>query len=536
MEDFKSYTLSRQTPRGQVIKRLLLAALFLALLAAGFIYLITTESGPKAPSKTPQPSAATPQQKAPEKVIVPLDLPGQTSGSRQADPHDSLSSEGGFISTAQAQESITQPPAWTSQPAAPASQPSDPERRTAAAEPLRSDLAPRSAAAAHQTADKRPNAILPEEAKTADIETHRVTHKIKSGESLSTIFKQYGLSANLLYRIVHSSETAKQLTNIRPGETLYMDLDDSDQLVGLRLEYSKIRSLQITAEEESFNAAELSREVEQRVSHTSGIIDSSLYESAKQAGMSETLIMELAEIFGWDIDFALEIRAGDHFSVIYQEDYLDGEKLDDGPILAAEFVNQGHTYRAIRYVDETGRADYFTPEGRSMRKAFLRAPVDFRRISSGFTQERWHPVLGKKRPHRGVDYAAKVGTPIKASGDGKVIFRGTKGGYGRTIILKHGQTYTTLYAHLSRYNKSVKNGDKVRQGQIIGYVGQSGLATGPHLHYEFRVNGVHRNPVTVKLPDAQPINKKYLADFQMKAQPLISSLDIITRALVANAQ
>jgi murein DD-endopeptidase MepM/ murein hydrolase activator NlpD len=498
MEDFKSYTLNRQTPRRQVIKRLLLAGIFLALLAVGFLFLIAHESDQQAPSSAPKPTATTPQQQAPDKVIVPLDLPGQTSRDRQLKPHNILSQPTGLISEVVAQASPNQP--------------NQPNQATA----------------------EKPSG--PDAEKTAAVETHRLTHKIKSGESLSTIFKQYGLSANLLYRIVHSSETAKQLTDIRPGETIYMDLDNADQLVGLRLEYSKIRSLQITAEDESFNAAEQSREVEHRVSHTSGIIDSSLYESAKEAGLSEALIMELAEIFGWDIDFALEIRSGDHFSVVYQEDYLDGEKLRDGPILAAEFVNQGHSYRALRYEDATGRADYYTPEGRSMRKAFLRAPVDFRRISSGFARERWHPVLGKKRPHRGVDYAAKVGTPIKASGDGKIIFRGTKGGYGRTVIIQHGQTYTTLYAHLSRYNKSAKRGDKVKQGQIIGYVGQSGLATGPHLHYEFRVNGVHRNPVTVKLPDAAPINKKYLADFQLKSQPLISRLDIINRTLVANAQ
>lgn len=513
MEDFKSYTLNRQTPRGQVIKRLLLAGLFLALLAAGFLYLIAPENEQPADSNTPQPTTTPPQKLAPKKVIVPLDLPGQTSGSHQPEQHNILSSPSGFINTAEAHE--------TSGPDTPPEAPS-------------AEAPSRTKAGNTETAATAPDGLLAE--KTAAVETHRLTHKIKSGESLSTIFKQYGLSANLLYRIVHSSDAAKQLTDIRPGETLYMDLDDADQLLGLRLEYSKIRSLQITAEDESFSAAELSREVEHRVAHTSGTIDSSLYETAKEAGLSETLIMELANIFGWDIDFALEIRAGDHFTVIYQEDYLDGEKLRDGPILAAEFVNQGHSYRALRYEDETGRADYFTPEGRSMRKAFLRAPVDFRRISSGFTQERWHPVLGKKRPHRGVDYAAKIGTPVKASGDGKIIYRGTKGGYGRTVIIQHGQTYTTLYAHLSRYNKNAKRGDKVKQGQVIGYVGQSGLATGPHLHYEFRVNGVHRNPVTVKLPDAQPINKKYLADFQLKSQPLISRLDIISRTQVANAQ
>jgi murein DD-endopeptidase MepM/ murein hydrolase activator NlpD len=498
MDDFKSYSLNRQTPRGQVIKRLLLAALFLIILAGGFFYLISLENEAGNTAIPPKPAQTkSDEQTPPDRVVVPLTLPGQPKEGRRTAPQpDTIN----LISEAKA---VEQPTAMT-QPNE--DRPSEPEQASAA------DTAPPLTT------------------------THQVKHKIKSGESLSTIFKQHDLSANLLHRIVHSSEKAKQLTDIRPGETLFLDLSPDDNLQSLRLEHSKIHSLLITAHEDSFNAVELNRDLEPRTAFTSGTIQSSLYVAAKEAGLSENLIMELANIFGWDIDFALEIRAGDRFTVIYQEDFLDGEKLRDGPILAAEFVNRGHTYRALRYEDETGRADYFTPEGRSMRKAFLRAPVDFRRISSRFTQERWHPVLGKKRPHRGVDYAAKIGTPVKASGDGKIIHRGTKGGYGRTIIIQHGQRYTTLYAHLSRYNKKAKSGDRVKQGQIIGYVGKSGLATGPHLHYEFRVNGVHRNPLTVKLPAAEPIAKRYLEDFKLKTQPLLSRLETISRTLVANAK
>jgi murein DD-endopeptidase MepM/ murein hydrolase activator NlpD len=246
--------------------------------------------------------------------------------------------------------------------------------------------------------------------------------------------------------------------------------------------------------------------------------------------------MELANIFGWDVDFALEIRSGDRFSLIYEEEYLDGQKYGNGPILAAEFINQGKTFRALRYEDEQGRSSYFSPDGKSMRKAFLRAPVDFRRISSRFTRSRWHPVLGKKRPHRGVDYAAAIGTPIKAAGDGRVIFRGKKGGYGNTVIIKHGSQYTTLYGHLSKFRRKVKNGSRVRQGQTIGYVGKTGLATGPHLHYEFRVNGTHRNPLTVKLPAAAPLKAKYRADFSKKSAPLLARLDLISDTMVANAE
>ncbi len=493
MDDFKSYSLSRQTPRKQVIKRLLLAVVFLILLAVGFLYLISLEEQAEKPS-TPvqQPQESTTQPQTPKRVIVPLALPEQPKEGHNPPPQSDIIS---FIPSAQADEMAQEP-----------------------------------AVSPPEETDQDPAEITP------PVETHRLEHRIKSGDSLSSIFKQHGLSANLLHRIVHSSDTAKQLTDIRPGETLHLVLDDENQLISLTLEHDKIHSLEITAEQDSFSAVELNREVEPRTAFTHGTIESSLYVAAKESGLSENLIMELANIFGWDIDFALEIRAGDRFTVIFQEDYLDGEKLRDGPILAAEFVNQGRTYRAVRYVDDNDRADYFTPEGKSMRKAFLRAPVDFRRISSRFTQERWHPVLGKKRPHMGVDYAAKIGTPVKAAGDGKVIHRGDKGGYGKTVIIQHGQTYTTLYAHLSGYSKLSKNGQKVRQGDVIGYVGKTGLATGPHLHYEFRVNGVHRNPLTVKLPDAEPIAKKYLQDFQLKTQSLIARLDTINRTLVADAQ
>jgi murein DD-endopeptidase MepM/ murein hydrolase activator NlpD len=495
MEDFKSYKLQRQTPRSLLMKRLMYAAIFLLLLAGGFLYLISDDNASL--EETPTTTTPTPSQdlkeETPSKLILPLNLPGQSNEGRRVKQENIPLPSAGFLPTVHADESV--PPVV-----------------------------------------KEPEPVESPKEEAEKIASHTVSHEIKSGESLSSIFKSYELSANLLHRIVHSSKEAKQLTDIRPGETLHLQLTDDNQLLGLRLEHNKIRSLEITPFENSFSSAELTREVEVRTAHTGGVIESSLYLAAQEAGLSENLIMELANIFGWDIDFALEIRAGDHFTVIYQEDFLDGEKLRDGPILAAEFVNRGRSYRALRYVDETGHADYFTPEGRSMRKAFLRAPVDFRRISSRFAKERYHPVLGKKRPHRGVDYSAKTGTPIKAAGDGKIIHRGRKGGYGRTVIIQHGQRYTTLYAHLSRYNKKAKSGSRVKQGQIIGYVGKSGLATGPHLHYEFRVNGVHRNPLTIKLPAAKPIAKKYLEDFQLKSQPLLSRLDVINRTVVADAQ
>jgi murein DD-endopeptidase MepM/ murein hydrolase activator NlpD len=295
----------------------------------------------------------------------------------------------------------------------------------------------------------------------------------------------------------------------------------------------QIQGLRIIREGDIFKTSKFTQEIEKRTAFSTGIIRNSLYQSAAGAGMSDRLIIEFAEIFGWDIDFAHDIHPGDSFSVIFEEDYVAGEKLGDGDILAAEFTHRNKTYRAIRYTNPVGDTHYYTPEGRAMRQAFLRSPVDFRRISSHFRPQRWHPVLGIKRPHKGVDYAAPTGTPIKASGDGIVTFIGKKGGYGNTIILQHDQRYTTLYAHMSGFTKGLRKGGRVEQGDIIGYVGMTGLATGPHLHYEFRVDGVHMNPVTVELPGAPPLDKSYLADFRKKTTHLTAQLDIYSRTRLA---
>ncbi len=390
----------------------------------------------------------------------------------------------------------------------------------------------------NQTVEPTPETTSPKDAAAAETQEKGgkwLEEKVKNGDSLSLIFDRLELSPTLLYNITHSDEEAKALVNIQPGETLRVQLDDSGAFQKLVYRRSPISTLIVTRDEEGFHSRLMTKELEKRVGHLSGTIANSLYIDAQEAGLSDSLIMEMANIFGWDIDFALEIRKGDRFSVIYEEQYLDGERYRSGPILAAEFVNRGKVFRALRYVDEKEEGDYYSPDGKSMRKAFLRAPVDFRRISSRFAKSRYHPVLGKKRPHRGVDYAAAIGTPVQASGDGKVIHVGKKGGYGKTIIIQHANRYTTLYGHLNGYRKGVTRGKRVKQGQIIGYVGKTGLATGPHLHYEFRVNGVHRNPLTVKLPEATPIAKKYREDFRQKSAPLLAQLDLFSKALTQTA-
>lgn len=355
------------------------------------------------------------------------------------------------------------------------------------------------------------------------------TLKVGAGDSLARLFQRANIHAAQLQAIMNSGDAAKCLTQLHPGDTLRYQLDQNKDIIRLDYKLDETRELHILRASNGLVAKLLTHPVEIRHHLSNGEIQSSLYNAAQDAGLSDNLIMELASIFGWDIDFALDIRKGDRFTVLYENRYIDGEKIGDGDILAAEFINRGKSFRAVRYKD----GNYYSPEGNSMRKAFLRSPVDFRRISSKFTPERWHPVLGKKRPHRGVDYAAAIGTPIKSAGDGKIIFRGTKGGYGRTVIVQHGTRYTTLYAHMSGFKKGQQKGSRVRQGDTIGYVGKSGLATGPHLHYEFRVNGVHRDPLTVKLPQAEAIAKQYRDDFTRQAAPLLARLDIYQRSLLA---
>jgi len=356
---------------------------------------------------------------------------------------------------------------------------------------------------------------------------------VKPGDTLERLFRRNGLSLTDLAAMVSLRDVAEHLKLLRPGDTIRVEHRDGAVLAMLR-QIDRVRLLSIERAESGFDAKtiELPLEIEERVAH--GEIRSSLFEAGTEAGMSDSLTMTMAGIFQWDIDFILDPRVGDTFTVIYEEHYRDGEKLGDGAIIAAEFVNQGKVYRAARYTDDTGRTDYFTPDGRSVRKAFLRAPVDFTRISSNFDLNRRHPVLNTIRAHRGVDYAAPTGTPVKAAGDGKVIQRGSNGGYGNSVTLQHGGNITTLYAHLSRFGQ-FKVGSRVRQGDVIGYVGATGLATGPHLHYEYRVDGVHRNPRTVPLPPADPVPESSRADFDAKVAVLWERLEQVSGPRYADA-
>jgi len=363
-----------------------------------------------------------------------------------------------------------------------------------------------------------------------------IKEQVQPGDSLAKMFARLNLSSNLLHDILASGPAAKTLTGIRPGESIEITFDADGEFEEMFFQRSLDEGVRIWRNGDKLASQAIQKPVEKRSSEAGGSISDSLYFSAKRAGLSDAMILELAAIFGYDIDFALDIREGDRFSVIFEEDWLEGQKLRNGPILAAEFVNQGQVYRAVRFEDPQGHASYYTPEGNGMRKAFIRTPLDFLRITSKFSKERCHPILGVCRPHKGVDYAAPTGTPVKAAGNGKIVFRGNKSGYGNTVIIQHSDNrYTTLYGHLSRFASSLQEGSRVKQGEIIGYVGATGLATGPHLHYEFRVNGEHRDPLTVKLPKSEPIEKQYRRAFKQQSAQLLARLDTLSKTMYAAA-
>jgi len=349
---------------------------------------------------------------------------------------------------------------------------------------------------------------------------------VKKGDNLSLIFKRIGLSPQMVHKIITLDENTKKLKHLRPGEIIHYQLDEKKQLSNLKYIIDLQNILYVSQEtpsSDNYKSEIINKSIELRTAYVSGTITDSLYMSGKRAGLTDTLVINLANIFAWDIDFILDIRTNDSFSLLYEEQYLDGEKIGDGNIIAAEFINRGEVFRAIRYTDSKENTNYFSNDGLSMRKAFLRAPVNFRYISDSFNPRRFHPVQKRIKPHRGIDYAAPVGTPIMAAGDGKVIASGYNKYNGKYVFIQHGNNIVTKYLHLSK--RLVSKGKRVKQGQTIGKLGRTGMVTGPHLHYEFVVNGVHRNPRTVKLPKAEPISKKEKPNFLIASRALINQLE-----------
>jgi murein DD-endopeptidase MepM/ murein hydrolase activator NlpD len=342
-------------------------------------------------------------------------------------------------------------------------------------------------------------------------------------DTLDAIFRRMSLNKSDLAAIRALPGIRQSLDFLRPGDAIKLSHSDGD-IKELIRKVSETQTLDVVRQASGFAAKMIDNPVETRVRTANATIDSSLFQAAGAANISDGVALKLANVFAWDIDFVLDIREGDRFTAVYEQIYQDGKYLHDGDVLAAEFVNNGKVYRAVRFVSDSGNVGYYTPGGLAMRKAFLRAPVEFTRVSSAFNPHRQHPILNTIRGHMGTDYAAPTGTPVHAAGDGRVSFAGRRGGYGNAVVLTHGSSVSTLYGHLSRFARNVHIGTHVQQGDVIGYVGMTGLATGPHLHYEYLTNGVHRNPQTVQLPGAEPLRADALQRFREMSAPLIADL------------
>jgi murein DD-endopeptidase MepM/ murein hydrolase activator NlpD len=360
----------------------------------------------------------------------------------------------------------------------------------------------------------------------AEEQTERVRRvKVKPGDSLSVIFKREGFSSGDIHLLVNGDPLGKRLRSIYPGHEMTFTLADDGSLLKLAYTPTALQTLEFERVGTTFKGREIIVEPERSTAYKHGIIDQSLFLASQRVGLPDSLTMRLAQIFQWDIDFVLDIRRGDEFHLVYEELYLGNEFIGYGDILAAEFINQGRSHRAIRYTDTDGHTEYYGPQGTSMRQAFIRAPVEFTRVSSEFNMRRVHPLFNRAAPHRGIDYAAPTGTPILAAGDGRVVMASRTEANGNYVIIQHGEKFTTKYLHMSKFGRGIKSGVRVKQGQVIGYVGATGWATGPHLHYEFLVNGVHQNPRTVKLPNSLPIAAKELPRFNERTKPLLALLE-----------
>jgi murein DD-endopeptidase MepM/ murein hydrolase activator NlpD len=419
---------------------------------------------------------------------------------------------------------VTGPPAPAASPApVPSTQPSVPA--TAPQAPPASGAPGNTAAVPAAVSASSPRLAADPSLEDARLALSTIDVIVSRNDTLDRIFRRLKLSLADLASARGLPGVRAALDSLRPGELLHLTHRDGE-LFGLERRLNESQTLKVSRDAGALKADVLQNPLEMRSRTVRGTIDSSLFEAVEAAGADDQTALALADIFGWDIDFVLDVRPGDTFAVTYEEVWREGKYLHDGPIEAAEFVNQGREFRAVRYSDPEGHAQYYTPDGRSLHRAFLRTPVEFTRVSSRFNSARLHPILNRIRAHQGVDYAAPVGTPVHAAGDGRVRFAGVLGGYGNVVEIEHSRSIVTVYGHLSRFARGIHGGARVTQGSTIAYVGMTGLATGPHLHYEYRVNGVFKNPQTVALPPAAPIDPRWRADFLARSAPLLATLDL----------
>lgn len=354
----------------------------------------------------------------------------------------------------------------------------------------------------------------------------------QNNDTLSKIFEHLNISQQTLHEILQDNPYKKYLTNIQPNQQIRVLIKDK-VLEKIILPHSSTELLVISKNEAKYTSQIESRVIDTHQEFINTTIKKSLYFTAKQQKIPYTLIQQMAKIFEWEIDFARDIREGDQFSILYEGFYVDDTKVNTGQILAVEYKSANRTFQAVAHTNKHGDLEYYTPEGHSLKKAFSRYPIKFSHISSSFNLTRMHPILKYVRPHKGIDLAARMGTPIHATGDGKIKTIGMHSGYGNMIKIMHNKTYTSVYAHLSKFQKGLKRGDYVKRGQVIGYVGQTGLATAPHCHYEFHVNQRAKNPATIQLPQAESINKVELANFNFKANQLLASLKLYSESKFA---
>lgn len=357
--------------------------------------------------------------------------------------------------------------------------------------------------------------------------------KIQRGDTISSLLERLDVSDNEIAEFLHSSKNSKGIRQLIPGRIVRAKTTENGELQSLRYISGSDNMLVVDKESGIFRTSDQSVPLEQRTLIKSGEIRSSLFAATDAANIPDNIATQLADVFSSDIDFHQDLRKGDHFTVIYEMLYNKGEPVKAGRVLAAEFINQGKTYRAMYFQDREGHGGYYTPDGKNLRKAFLRSPLEFSRVTSGFTNARYHPILKEWRAHKGIDYGAPIGTRVKATADATVEYVGKQSGYGNMIVLKHQGQFSTVYGHLSAFTKGLHKGSKVNQGDVIGFVGMTGLATGPHLHYEFKVAGIQRNPLSIALPTAFPIATQFKLEFEKQAKLLASRLEMLRNTNLA---
>lgn len=361
--------------------------------------------------------------------------------------------------------------------------------------------------------------------------------QVRRDDTLSSLLERVNIrTQEAITYFKQAPEAGALASQLRPGRTLLTKTTPDGDLIELQFQLDVDQALVVKKTQDGYSATQQSIALENRVLLKSAVIDSSLFGATDDANIPDQIAIQLANIFSSEIDFNLDLRKGDRFTVAYEASFSNGELVRTGRILSTEFVNQGKAYSAVLYRDPQGRENYYTPEGKSLQKAFLRSPLEFSRISSGFTLARFHPVLKTWRAHKGVDYAAPTGTLVKAVAEATVGFVGIQGGYGNVVVLNHAGNISTVYGHLSRFASGMRKGRKIAQGEAIGFVGTSGMATGPHLHYEFRVRGEHRDPLKVALPTSVPMTPGLLADFRKQAQPLVQQLELLRGSNLASLE